>query len=49
MQQQVKTSTRMQFINKDETALLQIDSDLLTVNKLKPYSTWQEFSKMSQR
>jgi len=41
--QQVLTTDRMQFLREDERALVQVDRDLLAVNHLKPYPTWQEF------
>ena len=34
---------RIQFHRKDKTALIQIATDLLVVNQLKPYRTWAEF------
>ncbi len=37
---------RMQFYNEDETALIQIAPNLLVINHLKPYPTWEEFKKM---
>jgi len=37
---------RMQFYNKDKTALIQVAPDLLTINQLKPYPTWAEFKPM---
>jgi len=43
VEQQVKTTDRMQFLREDEKALVQVDRHLLTVNHLKPYPTWQEF------
>lgn len=41
--QKVATSDRMQFLREDEKALLQVGPDLLAVNHLKPYPSWQEF------
>jgi uncharacterized protein (TIGR04255 family) len=35
-----------QFINSDNTSLIQVGKNILTVNKLKPYSTWNEFGQM---
>lgn len=43
VEQQVKTTDRMQFLREDEKALIQVDRDLLAVNHLKPYPTWREF------
>jgi len=34
---------RIQFRKEDETALIQIAPDLLVVNQLKPYPTWENF------
>jgi uncharacterized protein (TIGR04255 family) len=41
--QQVLTADRMQFLREDEKALVQVGPNLLAVNHLKPYPTWQEF------
>lgn len=43
IQQQVKMTERIQFLRGDEKALVQVGSNLLAVNHLKPYPTWQEF------
>jgi uncharacterized protein (TIGR04255 family) len=37
---------RMQFLRADEHAMIQIGPDLLVVNHLRPYPTWQIFSEM---
>ncbi len=34
---------RMQFLREDEKALIQVGPNLLAVNHLKPYPTWQKF------
>lgn len=34
---------RMQFLTKDEKLLLQVGPDLLSVNKLRPYTSWDLF------
>ncbi|MCR4433926.1 MAG: TIGR04255 family protein [Caldiserica bacterium] len=34
---------RIQFFRKDKTALIQVAQDLLVVNQLKPYPTWNAF------
>ncbi len=39
----------MQFLREDEKALIQVDRDLLAVNHLKPYPTWQEFLPLIQQ
>ncbi|MBV9020755.1 MAG: TIGR04255 family protein [Ktedonobacteraceae bacterium] len=33
----------MQFLREDGTSLVQVGQNLLTINQLKPYSSWQEF------
>lgn len=43
IEQQVRTTDRMQFLRDDEKALIQVGPHLLAVNHLKPYPTWQEF------
>jgi len=40
------TPPRVQFHKKDKSALIQVGPDLLAVNQLKPYSTWEEFKAM---
>jgi uncharacterized protein (TIGR04255 family) len=32
-----------QFLTDDEKTLVQVGSDVLTINKLKPYNKWEEF------
>ncbi len=34
----------VRFLDKDEKKLVQIGQNLLTVNQLKPYESWEEFS-----
>ncbi|HSH80754.1 MAG TPA: TIGR04255 family protein [Herpetosiphonaceae bacterium] len=34
---------RVQFFRRDETALVQVGPNLLAVNRLKPYDSWEEF------
>jgi uncharacterized protein (TIGR04255 family) len=43
VRQSVKTTERMQFLQEDEAALVQVARDMLVVNHLKPYPTWSEF------
>lgn len=43
VEQKLLTTERMQFLREDERALIQVGRDLLAVNHLKPYPTWQEF------
>jgi len=38
-----QTPPRIQFFNKDKTALVQVAPDLLVVNQLKPYQGWNKF------
>jgi uncharacterized protein (TIGR04255 family) len=40
---QIGTVPIMQFLRKDEKALIQIGPNLLSVNILKPYPSWQKF------
>jgi len=37
---------RIQFLRSDKTALLQVSTDLLVINHLKPYPTWNKFKPM---
>lgn len=37
---------RLQFYSKDKTSLVQVNPNLLAVNKLSPYGEWKEFKKM---
>lgn len=39
----VQTTDRMQFLRKDEKALIQVGPHLLAVNHLAPYPSWEEF------
>lgn len=43
IEQRVEMSQRMQFFSSDKSALVQVGPDLLTVNHLKPYPTWELF------
>jgi len=40
------TPPRVQFHKKDKTALIQVAPDLLAINQLKPYPTWNKFKPM---
>lgn len=40
------TPSRTQFYRKDKTALIQIAPDLLVINQLKPYPSWNKFKPM---
>ncbi len=39
----VDTVPLMQFIREDKSSLVQIGQNLLTINQLKPYTSWQDF------
>jgi uncharacterized protein (TIGR04255 family) len=43
LRQKVETAPRMQFYRSDKSALVQVGPDLLTVNHLKPYPSWEVF------
>jgi len=43
VEQQMRTTDRMQFLRDDEKALIQIGPNLLAINHLQPYPTWKEF------
>jgi len=43
LEQKVEMSQRMQFFRPDKSALVQVGLDLLTINNLKPYPTWEAF------
>lgn len=43
VQQELVTTTRMQFLREDEKAFIQLDQDLLSAHHLKPYPSWPEF------
>lgn len=49
VQPRITGSRRMRFLNEDRKALIQIDVNLLSVNHLKPYPTWEKFYPMIQR
>jgi uncharacterized protein (TIGR04255 family) len=40
---------RMQFVRQDEGALIQIGPNVVAVNHLKPYSSWENFKQMIDR
>jgi uncharacterized protein (TIGR04255 family) len=43
VEQRLVTTDRIHFLREDEKALIQVDRDLLVVNRLRPYPTWQDF------
>jgi len=46
VQQQIGNPTpRMQFLSEDEKSLIQLSTDALSINKLKPYQSWEVFKK----
>jgi len=49
VEQQIRTTDRMQFLREDEKALIQVGPDLLAVNHLRPYPTWREFLPLIQK
>ena len=49
VEQQVRTTDRMQFLREDEKALIQVGPNLLAVNHLKPYPSWEGFLPLIQR
>lgn len=46
IEQKVDMFQRMQFFRSDRSALVQVGPDLLTINHLKPYPTWDTFKPM---
>lgn len=46
VQNTVSNVDRMQFLRKDERALIQIGPDFMSVHHLKPYSNWETFKLM---
>jgi len=43
LKQEVKSDERAVFLNKNRNKLIQVGNHLLTINCLKPYSSWQNF------
>lgn len=43
LEQRLTSTDRIQFWREDEKALVQVDQNLLAVNQLKPYQSWQDF------
>src|SRR5258708_36609831 len=41
--QQIGALPLMQFMREDSNTLIQVGQNLLTINQLAPYSSWQEF------
>ncbi|HID61454.1 MAG TPA: TIGR04255 family protein [Anaerolineae bacterium] len=49
IEQQVRTTDRMQFLREDEKVLIQVGPHFMAVNHLKPYPSWQEFLPLIKR
>jgi uncharacterized protein (TIGR04255 family) len=49
VRQQVEPTTRMQFLREDATALVQVGTNLLSVNHLRPYPGWQAFAPLIEQ
>ena len=41
--------TRLRFLSEDERAMVQIGPDLLAINRLRPYSSWNDFKPLVLR
>lgn len=48
IRQEFRLSDRMQFLREDEKAFVQVGPDLLAVNHLAPYPTWEGFVPLVQ-
>lgn len=49
VEQQVRTTDRIQFLCEDERVLIQVGPNMLAVNHLRPYPTWPEFLPLIRR
>ena len=49
LEQQVRSTDRMQFLREDEKALVQVGPHFLAVNHLEPYPSWEEFLPLIKR
>lgn len=49
VQNVVGSVDRMQFLSQDESALIQVGPDFMSVHHLKPYSNWETFKQMISR
>ncbi len=47
IEQKFEMTQQIQFLRTDETALVQVAPDLLVINHLKPYPTWNVFKPMT--
>jgi uncharacterized protein (TIGR04255 family) len=43
LKQQLAASERVRFLSEDEKSLVQVGPHLLTINKLRPYTSWDDF------
>lgn len=48
IRQEFRLADRMQFLREDEKAFVQVGPDLLAVNHLAPYPTWEGFAPLIQ-
>ncbi|MCX7707649.1 MAG: TIGR04255 family protein [Anaerolineae bacterium] len=48
LRQEFRLTDRMQFLREDEKAFVQVGPDLLAVNHLAPYPTWEGFRPLIQ-
>ncbi len=48
IRQEIRLTDRMQFLREDEKAFVQVGPDLLAVNHLAPYPTWEGFVPLVQ-
>lgn len=48
-EQQITVSERTQFLTEDKTAFVQVDRNLLAINHLEPYPTWEKYLPLVKR
>jgi len=46
---QIRTTDRMQFLDEDEKAIIQVGPHFLAVNHLEPYPSWEEFLPLMEK
>lgn len=49
LKQEAQIVDRLQFFRTDGTALVQVNQHLLSVNRLKPYTEWEELKPLAQK
>ncbi len=49
LHQQIQLAERAQFLREDEKAFVQVGVDLLAINHLAPYPTWEQFRPLIQQ